>query len=132
MQAKKVKNESFDTFFGGRYIILLMGVFSIYTGLIYNDIFSKAANIFGSSWYPLFDNITLDRGEALQLNPVKHTDTNPTGMFAGFPYPFGIDPVWQVSNNMIMFTNSVKMKMSIILGVVHMLFGIILGVFNYR
>ncbi len=131
-KAKRIQGELWDTFFGGRYIILLMGAFSIYTGFIYNDIFSKAMNIFGSSWHPLYDEQTLALDEPLQLNPLTHSVTEPTGMFVGYPYPFGLDPVWQVSGNNIMFTNSLKMKMSIVLGVIHMLFGICLGAFNHR
>lgn len=39
--------------------------------------------------------------------------------------------VWSLAVNHLSFLNSFKMKMSIILGVTHMTFGVVLGVFNH-
>ncbi|XP_026020175.1 V-type proton ATPase 116 kDa subunit a isoform X3 [Astatotilapia calliptera] len=134
LMAQKNDNEIFNMMFGGRYIILLMGVFSMYTGIIYNDCFSKSLNVFGSGWSvrPMFNSRaggnwtdgTLNSSTVLQLDPAVD------GVFNG-PYPIGIDPIWSISVNKLSFLNSFKMKMSVILGVIHMLFGVTLSLFNH-
>ncbi|XP_077262793.1 V-type ATPase subunit a family protein Vha100-1 isoform X2 [Temnothorax americanus] len=124
LAAKKSDNEIWNIFFGGRYIIFLMGIFSMYTGLIYNDIFSKSLNIFGSNWMINYNLSTVQHNKELQLNP-NSTD------YVDYPYPFGMDPVWQLAENKIIFQNSYKMKISIIFGVLHMLFGVMVGLWNH-
>ncbi|XP_031193833.1 V-type proton ATPase 116 kDa subunit a [Mastomys coucha] len=133
--------EILRMFFDGRYILLLMGLFSVYTGLIYNDCFSKSVNLFGSGWnvsamyssshspeeqrkMVLWNDSTIRHSRTLQLDP------NIPGVFRG-PYPFGIDPIWNLATNRLTFLNSFKMKMSVILGIFHMTFGVILGIFNH-
>lgn len=93
----------------GRYIILLMGAFSIYTGLIYNDIFSKSLHLFRSGW---------DWPEDAPLNVTSQAISN------GHTYLFGLDPAWHGADNSLLFTNSYKMKMSIVLGVCHVCDGV--------
>ena len=44
-----------EMMFGGRYCILLMALFSIYTGLIYNEFFSVPFELFGPSAYACRD-----------------------------------------------------------------------------
>ncbi|KAM3598458.1 uncharacterized protein V6R79_018212 [Siganus canaliculatus] len=134
LMAQKNDNEMFNMVFAGRYIILLMGIFSIYTGIIYNDCFSKSLNVFGSSWSvrPMFNprvggNWTF---ETLEGNKVLQLDPAIDGVFSG-PYPIGIDPIWNIATNKLTFLNSFKMKMSVILGVIHMLFGVSLSLFNH-
>ncbi|XP_026510568.1 V-type proton ATPase 116 kDa subunit a isoform X2 [Terrapene carolina triunguis] len=129
--SQKNDNEMFNTIFTGRYIILLMGVFSMYTGLIYNDCFSKALNMFGSSWSvrPMFTKGNWTE-ELLQNTAVLQLDPAVAGVFGG-PYPFGIDPIWNIASNKLNFLNSFKMKMSVILGIIHMLFGVTLSLLNH-
>ncbi|XP_041854932.1 V-type proton ATPase 116 kDa subunit a [Melanotaenia boesemani] len=128
---KNTRNEIWNTFFEGRYIILMMGLFSIYTGLIYNDCFSKSLNIFGSGWsVNAMFKAQVWTNEVLRGNGVLTLDPNITGVFKG-PYPLGIDPIWNLASNRLTFLNSYKMKMSVIVGIIHMSFGVILSTYNH-
>lgn len=75
-----------------------MGIFSLYTGFLYNDIFSKSLTLFTPGW---------------------EFKGNGTAISTGRVYPIGVDPLWNGAENALVFTNSYKMKMSIILGVIH-------------
>lgn len=67
----------------------------------------------------------MENKDGLQLDP---KDT-----YTGSAYPFGMDPIWQVAKaNKIIFHNGYKMKISIIFGVIHMMFGVIMSLRNYR
>ena len=86
--------------------MLLMGVFSMYTGLVYNDIFSQAMTLMSSEY-------TFD----------FHNGTNRwVGTKSDYSYGFGVDPAWHGAENSLIFSNSYKMKMSIVMGVIHVIF----------
>ncbi|KAK6136714.1 hypothetical protein DH2020_029542 [Rehmannia glutinosa] len=106
-----------DMTFGGRYVIMLMSLFSIYTGLIYNEFFSVPFELFAPSAYVCRDPACRD---ATTVGLIKARDT----------YPFGVDPAWHGSRSELPFLNSLKMKMSILLGVAQMNLGIIMSYFN--
>ena len=82
-----------------------MGLFSVYTGLMYNDIFSKSLHIWHSAWEWPETNSTLV-----------------TATLTDRRYPFGLDPGWHGADNALVFSNSYKMKMSIVIGVLHVCF----------
>ena len=52
-------------------------------------------------------------------------------MYSGTPYPVGLDPIWLLTKNKILFTNSMKMKFSIIIGIMQMFFGLCLALLNH-
>lgn len=97
------KNESLKDMYAARYLILLMGFFATFCGLIYNDFLSIPLNLFGSCY-------NFETGHKADPNCV---------------YPVGVDPIWYLSVQEIQYLNSIKMKISVIIGVLHMTLGIV-------
>jgi vacuolar-type H+-ATPase subunit I/STV1 len=95
-----------------RWMLFLMGLFACYMGFIYNDCASIPLRLFSSQ----FEAPAADHGT---LTP------------RGGVYAFGIDPAWYHSAQELAFLNSYKMKMAVIIGVIHMTLGIVLGAFNH-
>jgi len=184
----------------GRYLILMMGIFAVYCGFVYNDFFALSLNIMpgGAQWEftcpcqpangtahslpfpsvppPTILPWTAEQCEAPSATTVIPTDghcmddlpragsnwvCDPTcccggggdlptqngkmtkgsvarskhtadgghamaGFHEGYVYPFGLDPLWKGTSNELAMFNSFKMKVSVILGILQMCFGICL------
>ncbi|KAG2703331.1 hypothetical protein I3760_06G133100 [Carya illinoinensis] len=108
-----------EMMFAGRYCILMMALFSIFTGLIYNEFFSVPFELFAPSAYACRD---LSCRDATTVGLIKARPT----------YPFGVDPAWHGTRSELPFLNSLKMKMSILLGVAQMNLGIMLSYYNAK
>ena len=96
-----------------RYFFLFLGFFAFYNGLIYNDFFAMPLGIFGSCYKNQKKDgkiITTRKGNCI--------------------YPIGLDPKWYSAENELTFLNSFKMKMSVIIGVLQMILGLILKGIN--
>jgi len=119
-------NEMVEMLFTGRYLFLLMSIFSIYCGALYNEYFGLAADFFGTTWCWEPDGITEPITEGTSAILCYQLDGT-----AARAYPFGVDPMWKWSENELDYYNSLKMKMSVLMGVTQMVFGIILGLFNH-
>ncbi|XP_060809698.1 V-type proton ATPase 116 kDa subunit a 1-like [Amyelois transitella] len=122
IMALRSNNEIFNIAFNGRYVILMLGLFTIVTGFIYNDVFSRGLRLMDPYW--------INNKTKADIRSKHFITLNPSGSTGKYPYFFGMDPVWKDATNKIVIENSFKMKMSIILGVVHMLFGLCLAFFN--
>lgn len=116
---KKVIFELFAIIFYGRYIALVIAVFSSFTGLIYNEAFSKSMPIFDSAW-------TFRKPESWQKKRPISTTLNDNG----YRYPFGLGWAWHGTENDLLFSNSYKMEMSIILSWAHITYSLCFSYLN--
>lgn len=152
--AKQNLGDMVGMLFDGRYLILLMGLYSIYTGFIYNEWFSMPTYILGKSRF-ICANTTTNVPLVYPPHPphewpLNHTypgsnmvigavvDPRDCNSFSGkiqwsydaTPVVLGIDPMWHGRKTELPYLNSVKMKMSILVGVTHMNSGILMSMFN--
>jgi len=111
-------DEMVSGIYSARYMLFAMGLMAVYAGFVYNDYFSLGLNLFGSSWQY---SSQVDGAPATMLG--QYGD-------AQLVYPFGVDPAWKISGNELLFYNSMKMKMSVVLGIFQMTFGILLRGIN--
>jgi V-type H+-transporting ATPase subunit a len=105
--------------YSARFMLFAMGCMGVYAGLIYNDYFSIGLRLFTPT-YTFNSNL---EGSVARNTGVAYGD--PNGV-----YTFGVDPIWKLSTNELLFFNSMKMKMSVILGIFQMTFGVILRGLN--
>jgi len=104
------KNHPFMIpFLKARYILLLMGFFATFAGVIYNDFMSKPLKLFDSCW--------------------TVTDTDAT-LIDDCVYPVGVDYQWYYSDELLNYVDSMKMKLSVLYGVMQMTLGITMKAAN--
>ena len=103
-----------------RYFFLICSIFAIFCGLMYNEFFSIPLDLFGTCY-------NTEKDGKLILNKTVIDEDNVKKCV----YPIGLDPSWIGTQNELTFTNSLKMKLSIIVGVIHMLLGIAIKGINF-
>ncbi|ETO31054.1 hypothetical protein RFI_06063 [Reticulomyxa filosa] len=114
VDANNSKSETFTSLYHARYVLLFMGAFAVYCGVIYNDCMSIMVNGWnGSQWQH------------------GYTDDGYAVMVQRNVYSVGIDPAWSGVDNQLSFANSLKMKLSVIIGVTQMTFGLLLKLSNH-
>ena len=102
-----------------RYFFLLCSIFGIFCGFMYNEFFAIPLNLFGTCY-------TSKKNGELILSK-EHRINAPDNKCV---YPVGLDPSWIGTMNELTYTNSLKMKLSIIVGVLHMMLGIFIRGIN--
>ena len=142
--AAAANDEMFGTLYHGRYNILLMGVFAIYSGFIYNELFSVPQEFFAKTVWcdgdgdpqcqavPGGANLTQQKWMRSNIAEAYDFETQTTldKEVSWSVYPFGTDPGWAHTANKLNSVNSFKMKFAIVCGVSQMVAGICCKLMN--
>lgn len=122
MFSGNLKYGAYAQLFKARFLVLQLGLFATFAGFMYND-------FFGMTSLQLFTSRFQDSDGNGAFTPIEGFDTENTGNGFG-PYPFGVDWAWHGSANELLYINSLKMKLSVLMGVIQMTLGLFLRVGN--
>lgn len=108
----KAMGPTMEAILSMRYILVLMGIFATFAGLIYNDLMAIPLWLWDSCYdlkdIPIPPGHSASHGHGIPMKATLKEDC---------VYPVGIDPAWHLGSNELAFMNSLKMKLSVILGV---------------
>jgi V-type H+-transporting ATPase subunit a len=125
----RLQGTSFEAAGQLRYMLLLMGFFATYMGFIYNEFFAIPLEIFGSCYDPTPTG-PVTWNPAPNATQVAFPDPHYVRGNFDCVYTLGMDPRWFQTSNLLAYQNSLKMKTSVILGVLQMSLGICMKGFN--
>ena len=115
------KNPAMKGLLVSRYFWLMMGFFSMYHGLIYNEFFAISNDWFGSC----YDVNSYQPNADPPVEKIFYKDSDSDCVYA-----FGLDPSWSLSTNFLTYTNNIKEKLSVIIAYTHLNQGILLWALN--
>jgi V-type H+-transporting ATPase subunit a len=93
-----------------KWLLVIASLCALYCGFIYNECFGLPIRMTDSAW------TKIDSTAAT----AKWNKTDP-----GYVYPFGMDPEWFFKDNELIFLNSYKMKLSVVMGMSQMVLQLI-------
>lgn len=113
------KNPAMEGLLMTRYFWFMMGFFSMWQGLIYNEFFAIPNDWFGTCY------------DWKKFNPETDKFIPYNGGNQDCTYVFGMDASWPLGQTTYLtFTNNIKEKLSVIIAYFHLNFGIILNGLN--
>ena len=110
--SEDIQKTPLKALYSARYLILLMGFFSTFCGVWYNDFMSIPIEY--STWY----------------HAVREGKHEIGKLSKDCVVPIGIDSFWYLAENQLTYVNSMKMKISVIFGVTQMSLGILMKAMN--
>lgn len=105
-----------NSVFNFKWFLFFCSICAFYCGFIYNECFGLPFSTFSSNWEIGTQTDVLTTWKQKEDTKI---------------YPFGIDYIWYFKDNELIFLNSYKMKLAVILGMSQMVFGMFLQLINH-